>query len=95
LHPKNLPGRPDIVFPSRGKVVFVHGCFWHFHGCSKGQPPKSRQDYWSPKLLANKARDERRIRELADRGWSSMVVWQCELRDPKAAFERVREFLDT
>jgi DNA mismatch endonuclease (patch repair protein) len=94
IHPKTLPGRPDIAFPSRRKVIFVHGCFWHSHGCSKGQAPKSRQDYWAPKLLTNKARDERRIQELADRGWSSLVVWQCELRNPKVTFERVREFLD-
>src|SRR5689334_10091624 len=82
LHPKGLPGKPDIAFPGRRKAIFVHGCFWHGHGCSKGQPPKSREDYWQPKLRSNKERDERRIKELADLGWSAMVVWQCELRAP-------------
>lgn len=94
LHPKKLPGRPDIVFPARRKVIFVHGCFWHSHGCSKGQPPKSRVDYWEPKLKANRERDELRLRQLDGLGWSSMVVWQCELKDVASAFARVREFLD-
>jgi DNA mismatch endonuclease (patch repair protein) len=94
IHPKNLPGKPDIAFPGRRKAIFVHGCFWHGHGCSKGQPPKSREDYWKPKLLANKQRDERRIRELGDLGWSSMVVWQCELVDPQKALQRVEKFLE-
>jgi len=94
LHPKSLPGKPDIAFPSRQKVIFVHGCFWHSHGCSKGMPPKSREEYWAPKLNANKERDERRVRELADLGWSAMIVWQCEMREPARTLERVREFLD-
>jgi DNA mismatch endonuclease (patch repair protein) len=94
LHPKALPGKPDIAFPARRKAIFVHGCFWHGHGCSKGQPPKSRIDYWRPKLEQNKERDERHISELAKLGWSSIVVWQCELRDLDAAVARVRKFLD-
>jgi len=94
LHVKKLPGRPDLVFPQRRKIVFVHGCFWHGHGCSKGQPPKSKSYYWSPKLAANKARDARRIDELGKLGWQSMTVWQCELRDPVAALQRVQKFLD-
>jgi DNA mismatch endonuclease (patch repair protein) len=94
LHPKKLPGRPDIVFPARRKVIFVHGCFWHSHGCSKGQPPKSRSEYWKPKLEANRQRDALRLRQLKDLGWSSMTVWQCELKDLAGMFRRVREFLD-
>src|SRR5690348_4773303 len=94
IHPKNLPGKPDIAFPSRRKAIFVHGCFWHGHDCSKGRPPKSREDYWAPKLLANKERDKRRIRELADLGWTSMVVWQCELVDPEQALRRAKKFLE-
>jgi DNA mismatch endonuclease (patch repair protein) len=94
LHPKKLPGRPDIVFPARRKAIFVHGCFWHSHGCSKGQPPKSRGDYWGPKLSANQDRDALRLRQLSELGWASMVVWQCELRDVESTFKRVREFLD-
>lgn len=94
LHPKKLPGKPDIVFPARQKAIFVHGCFWHSHGCSKGNPPKSRADYWKPKLKANRERDALRLSQLSELGWSSMVVWQCELRDMESTFRRVREFLD-
>lgn len=94
LHPKGLPGKPDIVFPGRRKAIFVHGCFWHSHGCSKGQPPKSRSDYWTPKLKANRERDLLRLEQLTELGWSAIVVWQCELADPKAAFQRVKKFLE-
>lgn len=95
LHSKELPGKPDIVFPKRRKAIFVHGCFWHAHGCSKGQPPKSQEQYWAPKLLANAERDQRRLHELEALGWSSLVVWQCELRYPDQAFATVRRFLET
>jgi DNA mismatch endonuclease, patch repair protein len=94
LHPKNLPGKPDIVFPARRKAIFVHGCFWHSHGCSKGQPPKSHLDYWGPKLDANRERDALRIKQLSHLGWSPMVVWQCELTNPLAVLQRVKEFLE-
>ncbi|MEO5972294.1 MAG: DNA mismatch endonuclease Vsr [Sphingomicrobium sp.] len=94
LHPKNLPGRPDIVFPARRKVIFVHGCFWHAHGCTKGRPPKSKAEYWGPKLAANKDRDVRRIHQLRELGWRSLTVWQCELADPVAVLQRVQKFLD-
>lgn len=94
LHAKNLPGRPDIVFPNRRKAIFVHGCFWHGHDCSKGRPPKSRGDYWTPKLLANKARDARRIEELANLGWTSITVWQCQLADPEGTLRLVKKFLE-
>ncbi len=79
LHAKRLPGKPDIVFASRRKVIFIHGCFWHGHGCSKGHLPKSRQDYWKPKIEANKTRDERTVNELKKAGWESLVLWQCEV----------------
>ena len=95
LHSTNLPGRPDIAFPGRRKAIFVHGCFWHSHGCPKGKPPKSRGEYWEPKLKANRERDDLRLRQLDELGWSSMVVWQCELQDAESAFTRVREFLDS
>jgi DNA mismatch endonuclease (patch repair protein) len=94
LHPKNLPGKPDIAFPARRKAIFVHGCFWHSHGCSKGQPPKSRAEYWGPKLEANRRRDEVRFQQLNDLGWSATVVWQCELSSPMAVLQRVKKFLD-
>lgn len=81
LHRRDLPGRPDIVFPSRRKVVFVHGCFWHGHECSKGQLPKSRPEYWRPKIEANQARDARVIALLGRAGWTSLTLWQCEIRN--------------
>lgn len=81
LHASDLPGRPDIVFRARRKVIFVHGCFWHGHDCRYGQLPKSRVDYWRAKVDTNRTRDLDRIVELAGRGWSSLIVWQCETRD--------------
>ncbi len=80
LHDHSLPGKPDLVFPSRGVVVFVHGCFWHGHaGCKKAGMPKSRQEYWRSKIQANAERDDRVIRELQESGWRVLVVWQCEI----------------
>jgi len=93
VHRRDLPGRPDIVFPSRRKVIFVHGCFWHGHGCRWGKLPKSRPEYWVPKIETNKERDNRVLTELHDIGWDSMVVWQCELRDLDAAIHRVEDYL--
>lgn len=84
LHRKDLPGTPDIVFPGRRLAIFVHGCFWHAHGCRKGQPPKSRQEYWQPKLQANRTRDIRNVEALEQAGWRVGVVWQCELADHAA-----------
>lgn len=94
LHRKDLPGKPDIVFPGRKKAIFVHGCFWHWHGCSKGQLPKSQLDYWKPKLEANVARDRAKIEELEESGWRVLVVWQCETRDTDALTTRLVEFVD-
>ncbi|AQS48736.1 very short patch repair endonuclease [Thioclava nitratireducens] len=94
LHRRDLPGSPDLVFPSRRRVIFVHGCFWHGHGCRWGKAPKSRTDYWLPKIKANKERDNRALTQLAENGWEAMVVWQCELRDPEPTIERVVAFLN-
>jgi DNA mismatch endonuclease (patch repair protein) len=93
VHPKSLPGRPDIVFPSRKKAIFVHGCFWHSHGCRKGQAPKSRLDYWAPKLAANRERDAIKIAQLEALGWSVMIVWQCEIADHEALTTKLLSFL--
>ncbi|MGR0188367.1 very short patch repair endonuclease [Azospirillum aestuarii] len=93
LHRRDLPGSPDICFPSRQKAIFVHGCFWHGHDCRWGRPPKSNSTYWTAKVEANRERDLRKLEELRRMGWQSLVVWQCELRDPKAAFDRIAEFL--
>lgn len=94
LHRKDLPGRPDIVLPGRRKVVFVHGCFWHGHNCPKGQAPKSRGDYWLPKLLANSARDARNERELVALGWDVLTVWQCETKQEQTLLAKLRAFVE-
>lgn len=93
LHVRDLPGRPDLVFSRRKKVIFVHGCFWHSHiGCQHARIPKSRTDFWLAKLGANKARDERNLRALDEAGWTVLVLWECELRRP-GLLEKIEEFL--
>jgi len=93
LHRKDLPGKPDLVFPSRKKVIFIHGCFWHGHRCPWGRLPKSKLDYWRPKIRANRRRDVAVIRKLEDAGWKAMVVWQCEIRERAKALSRIERFL--
>lgn len=83
--PVDLPGKPDLVFPARRKVIFVHGCFWHGHACRFGKLPKSRLEYWQPKIEANRRRDLKQRRKLRLLGWSSALVWECSL---KRHFER-------
>jgi DNA mismatch endonuclease (patch repair protein) len=95
LHRRDLPGRPDLVFPGRRKAVFVNGCFWHGHdGCSKGRLPKSRRDYWVPKIARNKERDAAAVERLKAAGWRVLTVWQCETRNPAALARRLRNFLE-
>jgi DNA mismatch endonuclease, patch repair protein len=94
LHVRTLPGCPDLVFPSRKKVIFVHGCFWHRHdNCGLARIPKSRVEFWSDKLNANKARDVRNIEALRQSGWQVLVVWECELGDRSALGDRLLSFL--
>jgi DNA mismatch endonuclease (patch repair protein) len=81
------------VFPARKKVVFVHGCFWHGHGCKWGQLPKSRPEYWTSKIETNRERNKRVLTELRHAGWEPLVVWQCELRDIEGAIDQVEAFL--
>lgn len=93
LHRKGLPGKPDIVFPGRRKVIFVHGCFWHRHdSCVLARLPKSRVEFWEKKLASNQERDERNIQALEQLGWSVLVVWECELKDPEL-LDRIKVFL--
>ena len=95
LHSQDLPGRPDLVFRSRKKVIFVHGCFWHRHqGCALARIPKSRQDFWIPKFEANKSRDMRTEEALRQAGWQVLVVWECELGDLPSLKNKIEEFLD-
>lgn len=94
LHRKDLPGRPDLVFPGRRAVILVHGCFWHGHDCSKGQKrPATNQAFWDAKLDGNKERDEKNEAALKEAGWRVLVVWECELRDRDALATRLRTFL--
>jgi DNA mismatch endonuclease (patch repair protein) len=94
LHRKDLPGSPDLVFPSRRRVILVHGCFWHGHGCKRGaRQPKDNADYWRTKIARNVARDERVLSELHALGWESLTLWECELRDRDALTARLRGFL--
>jgi DNA mismatch endonuclease (patch repair protein) len=95
LHVKTLPGQPDLVFPSRRVVIFMHGCFWHRHPrCKLARLPKSRQDFWGPKLDANRKRDLRNQRLLKDLGRRALVVWECELADTERVASIAREFLE-
>lgn len=97
LHRRNLPGRPDLVFPGRKKVIFVHGCFWHKHedpACSKSGLPKSNRDFWLPKLKRNAERDSEQQARLISLGRDVLVVWECEIEKDQGLAERLRKFLD-
>jgi DNA mismatch endonuclease (patch repair protein) len=94
LHQADLPGRPDLVFRSRKKVVFVHGCFWHGHKCRLGRMPKSRLDYWSPKIAGNHQRDIRTLRRLRRMEWRVLVLWECELHNDDALTDKILTFLE-
>lgn len=96
LHRKDLPGKPDLVFGPKRKVIFVHGCFWHGHereGCLDARRPKSNTDYWNPKLTRNKERDAERVAALEADGWDVLTIWECETKDAKAVQSRLRKFL--
>lgn len=93
LHRKNLPGKPDIVFVGRKKAIFVHGCFWHGHGCKIGREPKSNLEFWQPKIARNRERDRQKQSELEQIGWEVATVWQCELKELQRLEARLVEFL--
>jgi DNA mismatch endonuclease (patch repair protein) len=94
LHVPDLAGRPDLVFPRFSKVIFVHGCFWHWHNCKRGQRmPKSRTDYWEKKLQRNQARDRRHRKALNKAGWRVLVIWECQTKNPQLVGERIQTFL--
>lgn len=94
LHRKDLPGKPDIVFPRLRKIIFVHGCFWHMHKCRWGKvKPKTNSNFWEEKRTGNRIRDRKRVKELKDLGWDILIVWECELRKPDVLEKKVIEFL--
>lgn len=98
LHRHDLPGRPDLVFPGRRKVIFVHGCFWHQHPdpvCKLAHAPRSNLDYWKPKLARTRQRDAENCAKLEAAGWRVLVLWECELKAPDILARTLREFLDT
>lgn len=94
LHRKDLPGVPDIVLPGRKKAIFVNGCFWHSHSCSRGKrEPKHNADYWFEKRKRNVLRDRRNRRLLNKMGWVSIAVWECDLKNPSRVKNRLLRFL--
>ena len=96
LHRKDLPGKPDLVFVSRRRIVFVHGCFWHLHpkaDCLDSRMPTSNTSYWRPKLKRNVQRDARNQKSLIALGWKVMVIWECELKNLDALSRRLRKFI--
>lgn len=82
LHRRDLPGSPDLVLPKHSAIVFVHGCFWHQHGCARSRLPSSRNNWWRKKLNGNAARDRYAIKSLRAQGWRVLVIWECALRGP-------------
>jgi DNA mismatch endonuclease (patch repair protein) len=95
LHERKLRGHPDLVFGKLRKVIFIHGCFWHRHGgCALARLPKSRLDFWVPKLEGNKHRDQKNRRALAKAGWNVLAIWECQLRNTGRLQTRIRRFLD-
>lgn len=97
LHGAKLPGRPDLVFASRRKVIFLHGCFWHRHGaksCALARLPKSRPEFWVAKLEGNRRRDRRKKADLAALGWKTLTIWECQLKKRPSLENRIRTFLD-
>lgn len=94
LHDRGLPGSPDIVFRGMKKAIFVHGCFWHRHeGCPLARLPKSRLEFWGPKLDGNRERDARKLLQLQSQGWDALVIWECELKDLNLLEKKLNGFL--
>jgi DNA mismatch endonuclease (patch repair protein) len=99
LHARELPGRPDMVFAKHHAVVFIHGCFWHGHGCALFKWPKTREDFWRTKIGGNTERDARAIEALTRQGWRVAIVWECALRgagrDPGDVVDRLAAWLES
>ena len=94
LHRKDLPGGPDIAFPGRRKLIFVHGCFWHQHpGCKRATMPTSNCEYWTPKIQRNVVRDAQNQYQVQADGWRSLIVWECQVKDAEQLLKTLTEFL--
>lgn len=95
LHKRDLPGTPDLVFPSLRKVIFVHGCFWHRHkGCVRTTSPTTRRQYWADKFDANRKRDRAKQKQLRANGWEVLVIWECQTFDLENLTHRLTNFFD-
>jgi DNA mismatch endonuclease (patch repair protein) len=96
LHHKDLPGNPDIVFPSRKKVIFIHGCFWHKHDCKYFKWPRSNPDFWKEKIGSNIQRDSANYLKLKSIGWGYLIIWECETKEKNhdLLWEKIASFLD-
>lgn len=95
LHRRDLPGKPDLVFPGRKKVIFIHGCFWHRHECSAGrQLPKTRPEFWNQKLARNVERDREVQEQLRKMGWNVLIIWTCQLKQKDGLVTTIKGFLD-
>jgi len=96
LHVRDLPGTPDLVFPRLRKIIFVHGCFWHRHnGCSLARLPKSKMDFWVPKLNGNRDRDGKNTKALRRDGWKVKIIWECQTKKPKRVQKSIERFLSS
>jgi len=95
LHDKDLPGKPDLVFKSKKKVIFVNGCFWHGHkGCEKARLPKTHKDYWQDKINRNRIRDRKNEKALNIMDWAHLTIWQCDLKKIEPIAKRIYKFLE-
>jgi DNA mismatch endonuclease, patch repair protein len=95
LHRKDLPGKPDLVFPRRRRAIFVHGCFWHGHNCARGaRMPKTHVEYWQQKIARNRVRDGANVAALESHDWRVATIWECELKDLERVKTRLKRFLE-
>lgn len=95
LHRKDLPGKPDIVYPSKKKVIFVHGCFWHGHDCKRGaRVPKNNREYWINKIEKNRKRDKKNQSLLTESGWDYLILWECQIKEHDILVEKLKSFLN-
>lgn len=94
LHRRDIPGNPDIVWVGKKRAIFINGCFWHGHPCSRGaRTPKTRAEYWQAKIERTKLRDAKNIESLVEAGWAVLVLWECELKDHTQLVQRLSKFL--
>jgi len=95
IHPKDVPGKPDLVFKGRKKVIFVHGCFWHRHeGCLNTRTPKSRVGFWEEKFRKNQERDRAHYKKLSQAGWKYLIIWECQVKNTENLEQQVFQFLE-